>query len=155
MANSKRAELDAGYAAEVAKMQAEAQGRKTATLPKKGQRGFQANVRQKIGEHTDEHTRRTTAVRAKAVGTNRRYLENPPRPEFATSRLTAFCTRVSPNTRRRRKRVRRDPTASDGNSGRSWPAKTPTSLPLSLPGGAPVCLSYQRRLCGEFGPAPS
>jgi len=54
-----------------------AKERKAATIPAKGQKGFQSSsVSQLIGEHKqDPHDRTTDAVRAKAAGTNRTYIQ--------------------------------------------------------------------------------
>ena len=68
VADAKRVKMVSEYAAIVEKMKAEAKGRK---------RGGQGGklLTQQSGEATDRHARQTSAIRAKMVGTNRRYIE--------------------------------------------------------------------------------
>ena len=80
VAEAKRGRLHAEYAAEVEKMKDEAKGRQRAGGGDRKSAGAKAiaearSVRQQIGEPIDEHDRRTLGVRARAAGTNRRYLE--------------------------------------------------------------------------------
>jgi len=73
VAEFERAKLDAEYGAEVEKMKAEAQARMAQA--KDRPRGEKASASPLMGQEIDAHERRTLAVRAKAAGTSRTYLE--------------------------------------------------------------------------------
>jgi N6-adenosine-specific RNA methylase IME4 len=74
VADAKRVKMVSEYAAIVEKMKAEAKGRKAQAKGKpRGEK--QASLSQLVGQETDPHENRTSAVRAKMVGTNRRYIE--------------------------------------------------------------------------------
>ncbi|MFH1919716.1 MAG: MT-A70 family methyltransferase [Planctomycetota bacterium] len=71
VAEAKRAKLDAEYAAEIEKMKGEAKGRKAQAKGKP--RGEKASDGKQISPEKED--RKTSTRRARAAGTNRRYLE--------------------------------------------------------------------------------
>lgn len=75
VAEVKRARFCSEYAAEVERMREEARGRQNTAIRERDERGRASPLTQQIGEVVDRHDNETVAVRAKAAGTNRRYLE--------------------------------------------------------------------------------
>ena len=70
-----RLKLEDSYREQEEALKSAARERQEATLPEKGQKGFQANVSQSIDSHCDNRNeRKTDAILAKSVNTNRTFV---------------------------------------------------------------------------------